>query len=407
MLNPLDPSHIWLTPARQRLASFLEKQSRRGMDEHQEQAVSEGSGGTAVNGLPEALGRWMSAAGYARKSVSKARAALRALVDAWPAFPSSRFASMASLDGFGAAVESLPEWQRKDARLLPRLLGLLEEDRVALSAQSEFFFYHVNPGASAFGFGTERAGGQPVGAGLVALKAVGPYKQSHGDNSIDNDPDDPYDIVIADLPYSVFPETDPELAFVIRTAAHHSRKARGALFRVDWSAAARMGFGQAAWEKAVADALPGWEVRSVALANEHFVPMEGAELFIGAAKSWARDFRPVLADIDPIPAASVLSDAPHTGWAAVPLGITGRRFPKEKAGRIDAHYPHAPQAAVVGSGNDARLLFPLEIMAILGFPDIYQLPQDMSDAYHLLGESVAVPVAERAVRGFLRALGMV
>jgi len=377
------------------------------MQDIEETTAVGGPAEAAWDSLANSLGRWMSASGYTRKSASRARAALRALAASWVSFPSSGFRGMASMDGFDAAVGTLPEWQRKDARLLPRLLGFLEDDRAALSAEAAFLFYHVNPGASAFGFGAERAGGQPVGAGLVSAKARKGYVDFHGDNSVDDDPIAPFDLLIADLPYTVFPETDPELAHVIKVAAHHARRAKAVLFRVDWSAADRMGFGPAAWEKAVAAALPGWEARSVVLHNQHFVPMEGAELFVAAAKSWEGDFRPVLADIEPIDPSSVLSDAPHTGWASVPGGITGRRFPKERAGRIDPHYPHAPAAAVVGSGTDARMLFPLEIMALLGIPERYPVPRDRFDAYHLLGESVAVPVAERAVRGLLRALGMV
>jgi len=63
---------------------------------------------------------------------------------------------------------------------------------------------------------------------------------------------------------------------------------------------------------------------------------------------------------------------------------------------------------IEGSHIRSRLLSPREAARLMGLPDAYQLPVNYNDAYHLIGDGLAVPVvnflAENLLEPLLRLL---
>jgi DNA (cytosine-5)-methyltransferase 1 len=54
----------------------------------------------------------------------------------------------------------------------------------------------------------------------------------------------------------------------------------------------------------------------------------------------------------------------------------------------------------------SRLLSPREAARLMGVPDRYKLPDNYNEAYHLMGDGVAVPVVNWLSRDILKPLAM-
>lgn len=351
---------------------------------------------------------WLHAAGYSRRTAAGHRAFLNALVARWPGALEAAATGLHLAREYEEAMTGLSERQAAGIRGLPRLLGMMNDDRKEMATNRGFHFYQINPGISGMGFGAERAGGRTVGAELVSPKAKAAYGSFHGSDSI-GEPESAPDLVLANIPFSAFASLgngDPETEEILKAAAKRAKTAQAALFRVEWTTGERMGLDASGHAALVAKHMPGFEVRHLTVSNEHFVPMRGTELFIGASMEWTSEFRIVASDPSRQVAETIVSGSDHTGWAAVDPRIKSTRFPGSPAERIDADYLRDPRAAIVDTDKGPRMLFPLEIMSLLGFPAHFNVPWDTDTSYHLLGESVAVPVAERAVRSLLRAVGL-
>lgn len=358
---------------------------------------------------PESFGRWLASVGFSAKTVSTRRSALRALAAAWPEALSAPAALYLSHPGFRNALNGLPGWQADEAKGLPRLLALMEDDARAMAIHQEFWFYEVNPGLSALGFGAERIGAWSRGAEMVYGLAKKVHEEFHGSDAV-GEPHGPYLMALVDLPFSVFATRgggDPAINGVLAAAAKRSHRAKALLFRVEWSAGTRMGLDPAAWAALVESHLPGFTARWAVAENERFVPMKGHELFIAASPDWRSDFRIVGDGREIEPAASFLLDILHPESLTVSPTMQGNVFPRFLAKRIGHDYRHDPRAAIVRSRDGGqRMLSPLEIMMILGFPQNFWGQAGEDGLYPFLGDSVAIPVAERAIRGLLRAAGL-
>src|SRR5690606_5180976 len=122
------------------------------------------------------------------------------------------------------------------------------------------------------------------------------------------------DLILVNLPFSAFTtfgDGDPATKAVMAAAAKHGRGSTPLLFRVEWTAGQRMELSPSDYVDLVSHWLPGHECRHIVVSNEAFIPMEGFELFVGAAKSWQSEFRPVAVDPERLPAASYVSSATH------------------------------------------------------------------------------------------------
>jgi DNA (cytosine-5)-methyltransferase 1 len=52
----------------------------------------------------------------------------------------------------------------------------------------------------------------------------------------------------------------------------------------------------------------------------------------------------------------------------------------------------------------SRLLSARETARLMGLPDSYRLPRSYTDAYHVTGDGVVVPVVDHLARGLLEPL---
>jgi hypothetical protein len=163
------------------------------------------------------------------------------------------------------------------------------------------------------------------------------------------------------------------------------------LFRVEWSVGASVG-DAAAYAALVQALLPGLEVRTTVLQNEHCVPMEGAELFIGAAKAWRGEFRQVASGGRAARIDTVLS----TGCDVV--AVPGGPIRKDAVGRLTDGYLRDPASGIVDDGRGPRMLDVAEAAAIFGI-ERAELPEDTAAAFRALGRAVPIKSAERAIRG--------
>lgn len=223
----------------------------------------------------------------------------------------------------------------------------------------------------------------------------------------------PPNLVLADLPFSTFvnaaSDVDPAITEVLSKLSHH-RDTPAFLLRMDWTVGDRLRLKAKDYEALVSKALPGHEIRSIVIDSDRCVPMRGKDLFIGAARKWTGEFRAVSLGRTVEKGTWILEDVAVDEGYAVPADAVGRRFLTEGADRIYSDYAADPSAALVPNGQDGKLrrLTPGEIAKLLGFGPAYLLrASDQASAYSLLGRSVALPVAQRALRGLLRAVDLV
>lgn len=353
--------------------------------------------------------RWLQASGFDRPSVKAWRGLLRRLIEVCPEVVFTPVAELPATPEFQGAMRAFQKRKRAEISELLVMLGQRDDDCAEMFRErEEFSFCEVNPGASALGTAALRVSGRLVGAASVSDRSRPLYERLRG--ALAEEPVVSPDVALVNLPFSVFVahvNGDHGVETVLREAARLAADACALLFRVDWTVGERMGIEPEEYVSAVERHFPRHMVDYFTVANEHFVPMRGTELFIGAAKSWKEPLRFVAWSEPQAPASDfVLSEAGHVGFARAPARVNGVRFPEQIAERIDVDYPLDPRAAIVGKGRSARLLFPLEIAAILGIDPNSMTGTDEETAYHLLGESVAVPVAERAIRSLLRAAGL-
>lgn len=372
-------------------------------------ASSNGIDGSQRNLTPESFGRWMGTAGFSAKTVSARRAAMKALAAVWQEALTTPAAEYVGHPGYLDGLSRIAGWQADEAKAFPRLLAMMEEDTRLLALNRPFNFYEVNPGISALGFGAELAGGHSRGATMIHRLAKHLHRDFQGSDAV-GEPHGSYSVVLVDLPFSVFATRgggDPGVNEVLAEAAKRSHRAKAVLFRMDWAAGARMGLDPEAITKLVEARLSGFTAKSTVAANERFVPMKGHELFIAAARHWTADFRMVGDGREIAQASDFVLNHFRPEDFAVPGNVKGNVFPRFIARRIGSDYRHDPRAAIVKYGKRGqRMLTPLEIMMILGFPENYRGYAGNVELYPLLGECVPVPVAERAVRGLLRAAGL-
>lgn len=370
---------------------------------------STGDGNSNAFLTPESFGRWMATAGYTPKTVADRRAAMGALSRAWPEALSTAPEAFASHPGYKDALAAVAPWQAKEARSIPNLLAMMEDDARAAALAPEFMFYEVNPGSGAVGYAAAYVGGWSNGAEMADGLAREVQKGHHGSDIV-GEPHGAYQVVLATLPFSAFATKgagDPSVNEVLAVAARRASRARAVLFRIDWSAGHRMKLDHKAWERLVEKALPGFAVQSAVASNENFVPMKGHELFVAAARDFRSDFRLVGTKASPLAAEECIFDNLHPERLAVSLGLKGNVFPRFIAKRIEHDYRRDPRAAIVKTEKGGqRMLSPLEIMRVMGFRDTYHQYGDEEGIYELLGGSAPVPVAESAVRGLLRAAGL-
>lgn len=362
-------------------------------------------------------GEWEAARGIKGENAAKRRDGLRHLVEAVPGLADADPLSVAGHPSFPAGLASLPEWRHRHVRMALNAVPRFLADQEEMSRIHAFTFAEVFPGLGALGLAALRSGGRPAGAlGIdpavrdVRLRFLGRESLLPPDRDLRLSIAGGSPLLfLAQLPFSAFVSgaptgDDPSVVAPVKEVAAVAGKAAAVLFRVDWTAGAELGQDLSGYEKLVSAAFPEHEVRSAVVPNSPYVHMDGHEGFIAAAKEWKGAFIPVH-----VPVAS------RRAFSSADLSVTflkvdrekasrAKKFPSSPASRIGPDYANDPSAAVVRVNGGHRKLFPGEIASLLGFPPEVEVPTDPHAAYHFLGESVAVPVAERAVRGLLRAI---
>lgn len=124
-------------------------------------------------------------------------------------------------------------------------------------------FIEINPGLGSTGFAAERAGMLRVGALDLTQDVKDAYVGFHGSGS-----DEPLaehaDLIVADLPFSLFVEADavdPDVASPISLARKAVGKSGSAVFRVKWDLAERLGRDTSAYGALIATAFPKHSVK--------------------------------------------------------------------------------------------------------------------------------------------------
>ncbi|WP_315922840.1 DNA cytosine methyltransferase [Mesorhizobium sp. SP-1A] len=293
------------------------------------------------------------------------------------------------------------------AQRLLSVLRMMKEDSLELGVADQVFsFTEINPGLGALGLASMNIGGVPHGSCLVAPMARPTFSENRGSDSL-LETDVSVDLTLVNLPFSAFVgigQVDPAVTKIIEAAAGRRKRTACTLFRIDWTIGQRMGINPDAYCKVIARHFRNHEVQSMVIDVEWFVPMEGHELFIAVAPSFNTVVRPVGTDIVPRLASSFIDRAANNGPVLSYVSEGARKFPRQHAGRIDCDYWHDPSAAVVKTDIGHRMLTVGEVKNLLGIDSDFKVPTHEETTYHLLGESVVVPVAERAIRGVLRAL---
>jgi hypothetical protein len=291
-----------------------------------------------------------------------------------------------------------------------RLISVLKdiaEDSLELRLQEQTFsFTEINPGLGAFGLASINIGGVPHGSNLVSPMARPTFRENRGSDSL-VETNSFVDLCLVNLPFSVFlngGKTDPALTRFVDAASNFRNRSKCTIFRVDWTIGQRLGLNPSSYTDLIANYFRDFEVHSMVMDVEWFVPMEGYELFIAVSQSFNSPVRPVVAEIIPKLASSFVEKTKTTETVFVKNSINSRKFPRQHASRIDCDYWHDPSAALVKTDHGHRMLTVNEVKKLLGIDPEFKVPTHDETSYHLLGDSVVVPVAERAILGVLRAL---
>lgn len=305
-------------------------------------------------------------------------------------------------------IELLSADARTDtAKMLVELIGTMERDSLEMRlADQVFSFSEINPGIGAFGLAALNVGGISYGSRAVAPMAQATFKANRGSDSL-MDPNTPVDINLVNLPFSAFVgigQADPAVVRLVEEAAAHRKKTRCTLFRVDWTLGHRLGISEQGYRTLIGRHFPGHSLMSHTVDIEWFVPMEGHEFFVLVGPEFNSHFSVIGTDLVTKLASSFVDRTIPGGLLLSGVPANARKFPRQHAGRIDADYWHEPSAAIVQTKSGYRRLTISEVKALLGINPEFKVPSHEPTAYHLLGESVVVPVAERAIRGVLRAL---
>lgn len=303
---------------------------------------------------------------------------------------------------------SLNEMHNYDAvKQLLSVLSEMEQDSMELRLSDQVFsFSEINPGLGAFGLAAMNVGGIPHGSRLTSPSAQPTFVTNRGRDSL-LAPDVPVDINLVNLPFSAFVgigQPDPAIVKIIEEAAAYRKQARCTLFRVDWTVGKRLNTPEDGYRKLISRLFVGSTVQSHTVDVELFVPMEGHELFVFAAPKIEGTFGVLGSNIATRLASSYVGANISGDLEPSEIPMIFRKFPRQHAGRIDSDYWNEPSAAIVQTKTGYRRLSVSEVKGLLGINPDFQVTSHEPTAYHLLGESVVVPVAERAIRSVLRAL---
>lgn len=227
-----------------------------------------------------------------------------------------------------------------------------------MSEQSTFI--EINPGLGSFGFAAERAGLLRLGPDLLARDVRQAYIDFHGAGS-DERLEDSADIVVANLPFSLFLDgknADPEVTDVIASARRLIRRGGCALFRVKWDIALRLKTDPSAFVATVSAAFPKYSVKSFVDLSGHGDQASTSDLYIVAS--------PNDVILDPSPEAPAAS--------------------------ITAIHPVVLVDFERGSGD------PQQILSALGFPeDFYRVAGSVPNVDDHIRESVIVSRASAVI----------
>lgn len=359
--------------------------------------------------LADSFASWMLISGYAHSTVQVRKSVFRSAIERMGYVPTDSDDSLGASNDLASAISSGPAWQRPHSVSVSDQFIDFMDDLQEMSATRTFSFTEINPGMGALGLAALNAGGVPNGAEYILPLAQPTYVSNFGRGSLEPAIGD-VQLVLANLPFSLFvsgSSLDPEIGEILRLAGQYTKSAQSYIFRIDWTIGSRMGLDPASYVEMIKDRMKGWDFHAVLLDNQAFTPMEGKELFVVCAKRWELPFRAVAAGHQIPKGKSLLSDIEANRFVEPDEISFPRIFPDKDAMRIDADYWHDPSAAIVKTKSGNRLLVPAEISRILGFPETYALLTDAETAYHLLGSSVVVPLAERVIRGVLRSVELV
>jgi len=182
------------------------------------------------------------------------------------------------------------------------------------------------------------------------------------------------DLVLVGLPFSAFigstSRPDPAVEDILEESRPQISKTSHVLFRVQWKVGSRLRMEPSVYKDLISSRFPGRAYQTALCRVRSCLPIDGDELFIGMSDRFVGDFKV-------ISLASVTS-AQGTDEESVD-------------GTIDA-----------GSGDDC----PVHELAGLFKIPVELLPPSTREACRALTSCVPVPVAERAIKGFLRSIGM-
>jgi hypothetical protein len=171
-----------------------------------------------------------------------------------------------SVDRWNDWVASRTDQFVSEASALLSSWRQFRRDTAAAESSWDFRFLDIARGRPDLGSAAVAAGGRPLCPG----------------------PDKWPDIVLVELPFSVFvgvsENDDPAVTDVVGGVSRIIRKARGALFRVDWTVGTRLSLPTDGYQRAVSRASPQFETRIILLDET---------LYVGVARSWHDEFSAV------------------------------------------------------------------------------------------------------------------
>lgn len=361
---------------------------------------------SARRDLSRSLGTWLSINGYPKTSIPKIKSIFS---NALNAIGEDKYLNLSSLveDQNFLELISVNADRNSYAKRLIAVLKNMAEDSLELRLPDQTFsFTEINPGLGAFGLASINVGGVPHGSRLVSPMARPTFRENRGSDSL-VETDTFVDLSLVNLPFSVFVGSggaDPALTRIIDAAAKIRHQSTCTIFRIDWTIGQRMGLDPSAYCDLISTYFRNYEVQSMIIDVEWFVPMEGFELFIAVSRTFRSPVRPVSSEIIRKLASSFVERTKISNVSFVEIDHRARLFPRQHASRIDYDYWHDPSSALVKTEGGYRMLTVIEVKNILGIDANFKVPTHDETTYHLLGESVVVPVAERAILGVLRAL---
>lgn len=364
--------------------------------------------GREVRKTANRFGDWLRLRGVAVTTIECQKGALRSILKNLGA-PVPSLHRVLDAPGYDLAASQLPDWQQYHLGRLSGFLNCYRDDCAALNGESSFTFAEINPWIGTLSLAALKRGGFTRGGRGTHRESTRLYQQYFGRDPLLNDVSPPPEVILVNLPFSVFTigdQTDPELQSHLDIIASEYPKTDHILFRVDWSVAERLELPVQSYLGVVKRCLPkSFSLQHSTIRNDLFTSMGGSDLYIAASRSFSADFFPVFAEIDPINPMDCILDFEDVSLLSDAIGevrcIGDGVFP-----RFEADYYQAPSACLVETQYGFRRLLPPEMGALLGVPISYPFPSDENLACQMVAYSAVAPSADRALLGFLRSIGM-